>query len=81
MTPREFVQRSGTVTVWQARMRLHDPQRFSFGGTLCRMAAALPYAIGAQVAYPGRGVVALTGDGSLRMMMGSFATSCGTDCR
>jgi pyruvate dehydrogenase (quinone)/pyruvate oxidase len=38
------------------------------------MAAALPYAIGAQVAYPDRQVVALTGDGSLSMMMGDLAT-------
>jgi pyruvate dehydrogenase (quinone)/pyruvate oxidase len=38
------------------------------------MMAALPYAIGAQVAYPDRQVVALTGDGSLTMMMGDLAT-------
>jgi pyruvate dehydrogenase (quinone)/pyruvate oxidase len=36
--------------------------------------AALPYAIGAQTAYPDRQVVALTGDGSLTMMMGELAT-------
>ena len=44
---------SGTVTVWQARMKLRERQRFSFSGTMCSMAAALPYAIGAQTAYPG----------------------------
>jgi pyruvate dehydrogenase (quinone)/pyruvate oxidase len=65
---------SGTVTVWQARMKLRERQRFSFSGTMCSMAAALPYAIGAQVAYPGRQVVAFTGDGSLTMMLGEFAT-------
>ena len=65
---------SGTVTVWQARMKLRDRQRFSFSGTMCSMAAALPYAIGAQTAYPNRQVVAFTGDGSLTMMMGDFAT-------
>ena len=65
---------SGTVTVWQARMKLRDRQRFSFSGTMCSMAAALPYAIGAQVAFPKRQVVAFTGDGSLTMMMGDFAT-------
>jgi pyruvate dehydrogenase (quinone)/pyruvate oxidase len=47
---------------------------FSFSGTMCSMMAALPYAIGAQVAYPDRQVVALTGDGSLTMMMGELAT-------
>ncbi|HZT19427.1 MAG TPA: thiamine pyrophosphate-dependent enzyme [Dongiaceae bacterium] len=65
---------SGTVTTWSARMRLRREQRFSFSGTLCSMAAALPYAIGAQTAFPGRQVVAFTGDGSLSMMMGDFAT-------
>jgi pyruvate dehydrogenase (quinone) len=65
---------SGTVTEWQARMILREHQRFSFSGTMCSMAAALPYAIGAQTAYPGRQVVAFTGDGSMTMMMGDFAT-------
>jgi pyruvate dehydrogenase (quinone)/pyruvate oxidase len=65
---------SGTVTVWQARMKLRERQRFSFSGTMCSMAAALPYAIGAQVAYPDRQVVAFTGDGSFTMMLGDFAT-------
>lgn len=65
---------SGTVTVWQARMKLREHQRFSFSGTMCSMAAALPYAIGAQTAYPNRQVVAFTGDGSMTMMMGDFAT-------
>ena len=65
---------SGTVTTWQARMRLRRGQRFSFSGTMCSMMAALPYAIGAQAAYPDRQVVAYTGDGSLMMMMGELAT-------
>ena len=65
---------SGTVTTWVARMKLRAQQQFSFSGTLCSMAAGLPYAIGAQVAYPGRQVVAFTGDGSLSMMMGDLAT-------
>jgi pyruvate dehydrogenase (quinone)/pyruvate oxidase len=41
---------------------------------MCSMMAALPYSIGAQTAYPDRQVVALTGDGSLTMMMGELAT-------
>lgn len=65
---------SGTVTTWAARMRLREQQRFSFSGTMCSMAAALPYAIGVQAAYPDRQVVAFTGDGSFTMMMGDFAT-------
>ncbi len=65
---------SGTVTTWIARMKLRAQQQFSFSGTLCSMAAGLPYAIGAQVAHPGRQVVSFTGDGSLSMMMGDLAT-------
>jgi pyruvate dehydrogenase (quinone)/pyruvate oxidase len=65
---------SGTVTTWAARTNLRRGQMFSFSGTMCSMMAALPYAIGAQVAYPDRQVVALTGDGSLTMMMGDLAT-------
>jgi pyruvate dehydrogenase (quinone)/pyruvate oxidase len=65
---------SGTVTTWAARMRLRRGQSFSFSGTNCSMAAALPYAIGAQVAFPDRQVVAFTGDGSLTMQLGDLAT-------
>ncbi len=65
---------SGTVTTWAARTELRRGQLFSFSGTMCSMMAALPYAIGAQVAYPDRPVVALTGDGSLTMMLGELAT-------
>ncbi|MGH7907317.1 MAG: thiamine pyrophosphate-dependent enzyme, partial [Candidatus Binataceae bacterium] len=65
---------SGSVTTWIARLKLRARQRFSFSGTLCSMAAALPYAIGAQAAYPKRQVVAFTGDGSMSMMMGDLAT-------
>jgi pyruvate dehydrogenase (quinone) len=65
---------SGTVTTWAARTELRRGQLFSFSGTMCSMMAALPYAIGVQVAYPDRQVVALTGDGSLSMQMGELAT-------
>lgn len=65
---------SGTVTTWAARTELRRGQMFSFSGTMCSMMAALPYSIGAQAAYPDRQVVALTGDGSLTMMMGELAT-------
>jgi pyruvate dehydrogenase (quinone)/pyruvate oxidase len=65
---------SGTVTTWVARWKLRRGQKFSFSGTMCSMMAAVPYAIGAQAAYPDRQVVAYTGDGSLTMMMGELAT-------
>jgi pyruvate dehydrogenase (quinone)/pyruvate oxidase len=39
------------------------------------MAPGLPYALGAQAAYPGRQVVAFVGDGGFTMLMGDFATA------
>jgi pyruvate dehydrogenase (quinone)/pyruvate oxidase len=66
---------SGTVTTWAARqIKVRGEQRFSFSGTNCSMAAGLPYAIGAQAAYPGRQVVVFTGDGSMTMQLGDFLT-------
>ncbi|GAA4192365.1 thiamine pyrophosphate-dependent enzyme [Microbispora amethystogenes] len=67
---------SGTVTSWAARqIMIRRGQMFSFSGTNCSMAAGLPYAIGAQAAYPGRQVVAFTGDGSMTMQLGDFLTA------
>ena len=66
---------SGTVTTWSARhIKTRRGQLYSFSGTNCSMAAGLPYAIGAQAAYPGRQVVVFTGDGSLTMQLGDFLT-------
>jgi pyruvate dehydrogenase (quinone) len=65
---------SGQVTYWVSQMMLRGDQRFVFSGTNCSMAAALPYAIGAQTAYPDRQVIAFTGDGSLTMQLGDLAT-------
>ena len=38
------------------------------------MANALPQAIGAQVAYPKRQVISMSGDGGFAMLMGDFLT-------
>jgi pyruvate dehydrogenase (quinone) len=38
------------------------------------MANGLPYSIGAAVAFPGRQVVCIVGDGGLTMLMGEIAT-------
>jgi pyruvate dehydrogenase (quinone)/pyruvate oxidase len=66
---------SGTVTTWAGRqIKIRGEQKFSFSGTNCSMAAGLPYAIGAQCAYPGRQVVVFTGDGSLTMQLGDVLT-------
>lgn len=67
---------SGTVTTWAARhLKIRGTQRFSLSGTLASMAAGLPYAIAAQVAYPERQVVAFVGDGGLLMLGSELATA------
>jgi pyruvate dehydrogenase (quinone) len=57
----------------------HLPMRpgmaFGVSGALASMACGLPYAISAAVAYPGRQVVAVIGDGGLAMQLGEFATA------
>jgi pyruvate dehydrogenase (quinone)/pyruvate oxidase len=66
---------SGTITTWWAR---HVPakrgQLHSCSGNLATMACGLPYAIGAQLAYPDRPVVAFVGDGGFSMLMAEMAT-------
>ena len=67
---------SGTITTWAARhIPIRGTQMFSLSGNLATMACGLPYAIGAQAAYPDRQVVAFVGDGGLTMLMGELATA------
>src|SRR5688572_28788655 len=53
---------------------MRDEMQFSLSGTLATMANGLPYSIGAAVAYPGRQVVCIVGDGGFTMLMGEVAT-------
>jgi pyruvate dehydrogenase (quinone)/pyruvate oxidase len=70
------VSDSGTITTWFARhIRARGDRMFSLSGNLATMACGLPYAIGAQVAYPGREVVAFVGDGGFSMLMADFVTA------
>jgi len=55
-------------------VRLRDQQRFAVSGTLASMGAGLPYAIAAALAYPGRQVIAIVGDGGLSMSIAELAT-------
>lgn len=55
-------------------MNARDGQRFSGSGMLATMACAVPYAIAAALAHPGRQVVAFTGDGGMAMLLGELAT-------
>jgi pyruvate dehydrogenase (quinone) len=67
---------SGTNTTWIARnFSIRKDQMFSCSGNLATMAPGLPYAIGAQVAYPGRQVIAFVGDGAFTMLMGEMITA------
>ena len=66
---------SGTITTWAARhLRMRGDMMFSCSGNLASMACALPYAIAAAVAYPGRQVICFIGDGGLAMLLGELAT-------
>jgi pyruvate dehydrogenase (quinone)/pyruvate oxidase len=66
---------SGTITTWTARhIDMRGDMMFSCSGTLATMACALGYTIGASVAFPGRQVIAVIGDGALAMLMGDLVT-------
>lgn len=70
-----FVCDVGTPTVWAARyLRMNGRRRLLGSFTHGSMAASVPQAIGAQVAFPGRQVVTLSGDGGLAMLLGDLLT-------
>ena len=63
----------GTPTIWAARyLRMNGKRRLLGSFAHGSMANALPQAIGAQLAYPGRQVVTLSGDGGLAMLLGDL---------
>jgi len=65
----------GTPTVWAARYLTMNGRRRLLGSfTHGSMANALPQAIGAQVSYPGRQVISMSGDGGFAMLMGDLLT-------
>jgi pyruvate dehydrogenase (quinone) len=59
---------SGSCANWYARdLRIRRGQMCSLSGGLASMGAAVPYAIAAKFAHPGRPVIALVGDGAMQM--------------
>jgi pyruvate dehydrogenase (quinone) len=59
---------SGSCANWFARdLRVRRGQMYSLSGGLASMGAAVPYAIAAKFAHPGRPVIALVGDGAMQM--------------
>ncbi|AWM92586.1 ubiquinone-dependent pyruvate dehydrogenase [Pseudomonas sp. 31-12] len=68
-----FTADVGTPTVWAARYLKMNGQRRLLGSfNHGSMANAMPQAIGAQAAFPGRQVISLSGDGGFSMLMGDF---------
>lgn len=55
-------------------LQIRGSQRFAVSGTLASMGAGVPYAIAAALAFPGRQVVAVVGDGGLGMSLAELAT-------
>jgi pyruvate dehydrogenase (quinone) len=65
----------GTPTIWAARyLRMNGKRRLLGSLIHGSMANALPQAIGAQAANPGRQVISLSGDGGLAMLLGDLLT-------
>lgn len=70
-----FTVDTGMTCVWGARYLEASGKRKMLGSfNHGSMANALPQAIGAALAYPGRQVIALCGDGGLSMLLGDIAT-------
>ena len=70
-----FIADTGMCNVWSSRYITPTKERrvigsFSHGS----MANALPQAIGAQLCFPGRQVISMSGDGGLAMLMGDLLT-------
>jgi len=65
----------GMATVWAARyLKMNGKRRLLGSFNHGSMANAMPQAIGAQAAFPGRQVISLSGDGGFTMLMGDLLT-------
>ncbi|HTP21469.1 MAG TPA: thiamine pyrophosphate-dependent enzyme, partial [Solirubrobacteraceae bacterium] len=70
-----FTVDTGMNNVWAARYITPNGRRRVIGSFRHgSMANALPHAIGAQLAYPGREVISMSGDGGLGMLLGELLT-------
>ena len=71
-----FTADTGMTNVWQARyIRPLGTRRIIGSFKHGTMANALPHAIGAQLAYPDRQVISMSGDGGLSMLLGELVTA------
>ncbi|MDG3012021.1 pyruvate dehydrogenase [Rhodococcus sp. D2-41] len=70
-----FTADTGMCNVWSARyLNPNGARRMLASAVHGSMANALPHAIGAQFACPGRQVVSVSGDGGLSMLLGELVT-------
>lgn len=70
-----FTVDTGMCNVWAARYLTPNGRRRIIGSFRHgSMANALPHAIGAQEAFPGRQVISVSGDGGLSMLLGDLIT-------
>lgn len=70
------VSDSGHHTGLVARhIRMQPGHDFGVSGLLASMACAIPYAVAAGCAFPGRPIFGVIGDGGLSMQLGEFATA------
>src|SRR5207237_8916490 len=61
--------------MWAAQyLDFHAPPTFLTSGSMGTMGFGLPAAIGAQLANPGKLVIDVDGDGSIRMNLGELET-------
>jgi pyruvate dehydrogenase (quinone) len=71
---------SGTIATWSARhWTIRGGREYYLSGNLATMAPGLPYAIGIQLAFPHRQVIAFVGDGGFAMLMAEFLTAARHD--
>jgi pyruvate dehydrogenase (quinone) len=56
-------------------LTIREGGAFGVSGTLASMGCGLPYAIAAAIAFPGRQVVAVVGDGGISMTLAELATA------
>jgi pyruvate dehydrogenase (quinone) len=70
-----FISDTGMSAVWACRyLNMSAGRRMIGSFNHGSMANAMPQAIGAQLAYPRRQVVAMCGDGGLTMLLGDLST-------
>src|SRR6204780_4111224 len=70
-----FTADTGMCNVWSARhIKASKDRRIIGSFNHGSMANALPQAIGAQCAFPGRQVISMSGDGGLAMLLGDLLT-------